>query len=153
MSKVNRSRLPVCPAIQTAPVTPPAGPDISIVTGESAATSAAASPPSLRRIDSSALQALLGQLARQVPHVPGHLRLHVAVRHRGESSFVFAHLGQHDAGTGDRDTGQFLRGDLGDALLVVAVGERVDQRDGQRLDPVALAASGAGGGSRPRRAG
>ena len=53
MSNVIRSRYPHCSATQTAPVTPPAGPESSIVTGESIAFSAADSPPSLRRIANS----------------------------------------------------------------------------------------------------
>jgi hypothetical protein len=53
MSKVIRSRWPHCSATHTAPVTPPAGPDISMVTGASVAPVADCRPPSLRRIASS----------------------------------------------------------------------------------------------------
>ena len=54
MSKVSRSRWPDCSATQIAPVTPPAGPDSSMVTGAPIAASATARPPSLRRMDSGA---------------------------------------------------------------------------------------------------
>ncbi len=54
MSKVMRSENPHCSAIHTAPVTPPAGPDSSIVTGASTAARAPDRPPSLRRMASSA---------------------------------------------------------------------------------------------------
>ncbi len=53
MSKVIRSWYPHCSAVQTAPVTPPAGPDSSMVTGAAIAASADCRPPSLRRMDSS----------------------------------------------------------------------------------------------------
>jgi hypothetical protein len=50
MSKVRKSRKPACSAAHAAPVTPPAGPDSSRVTGLAAATDAEARPPSLRRM-------------------------------------------------------------------------------------------------------
>ena len=55
MSKVRKLRCPVWAATHAAPVTPPAGPDSSRLTGLSAATPAETSPPSLRRIESEPL--------------------------------------------------------------------------------------------------
>ncbi len=49
-STVSRFGKPACRATQSAPVTPPAGPDISRFTGYSSAEDADARPPSERRM-------------------------------------------------------------------------------------------------------
>ena len=49
-STVSRFGNPACTATHSAPVTPPAGPDISRLTGKSSAERAEASPPSERRM-------------------------------------------------------------------------------------------------------
>ena len=68
-------------------------------------------------------------------HVPLDVRLHVAVRHRGDGSLVLAQLGQHVTGQRHGHAGQHLRGDRGDAPLVGGVREGVDERDRQCVDP------------------
>ncbi len=50
MSKVRKSVNPACPATQAAPVTPPAGPLSSMLTGLDADADADDRPPSLRRM-------------------------------------------------------------------------------------------------------
>ena len=45
MSKVTRSSWPMSPAMASAPTTPPAGPDSTMLTGRRAASSAEVSPP------------------------------------------------------------------------------------------------------------
>ena len=134
MSKVSRFGKPACTATQSAPVTPPAGPVISRLTGKSSADFADARPPSERRMCSLTLFASGVELALQVVHVLLHARAHVGVGDRRHGALVLLHLGHDFRRERHRDVRQHLLGDLPDAALVRVVGEGVDQRDGERLD-------------------
>ena len=81
------------------------------------------------------------ELGLQVVHVLLHARTHVGIGDGGDGALVLLHLG-HDLGRQrHRNARQDLLRDLLDAALVLVVGERVDQRDGERFD--VLRAEGA----------
>ena len=96
-STVSRFGNPACSATQSAPVTPPAGPDISRFTGYSSAEAADARPPSERRMCSFTSPAFEASLLREVAHVALHDRAHVGVRDGRHRALVLLHLG-HDLG-------------------------------------------------------
>ena len=70
-------------------------------------------------------------------------RRDVRVHQRRHRALVLAELGQDLGGDRHREVGGDGGGDVGDDALVAAVGMRVEQADGQRLDPSATSSSTA----------
>ncbi len=74
------------------------------------------------------------ELRAQVADIAADDRAHRGIGDGGQRALIFLHLGQHDMAERERDIGQDLRRQLGDAQLVRGVEIGIDQRDGERLD-------------------
>ena len=83
------------------------------------------------------------ELGAQVLDVALDARTYVGIRDRGDGALVFLHLRHDFRRQRHRHARQLFVRDLADALLVAVVGERVDQRDGQRFDVLRLQAAQA----------
>ena len=75
------------------------------------------------------------ELGLEAADVVGDLRPDVRVHARGERALVLAELGQHVRAQRDREARIEALDDRADLLLVLRVHVRVDERDGERLDP------------------
>ena len=151
MSKVRRLSKPACRAIQSAPVTPPAGPLISRLTGTVSAPTGEVRPPSERRMCKIHVARYRAELPAQVAHVPGDDRADIGIADRRDRALVLLHFGNHLGGERDRNVGQLLRRDAAGDLLMRVVGVGIDQRNRERVDPFLLERSQRLRAAHPRR--
>ncbi len=85
-----------------------------------------------------AAHAEVAKALAQVGDVAADDRAHRGVGDGRQRALVLLHLGQHDVRERDRHVGHHFSGDLRHAFLVPAVDVGIHQRDGQRLDALAL---------------
>ena len=139
MSKVMMLADPLMRQASTPAVTPPAGPDSTVVTARRAAAANVAMPPFdcmmyfCRVRDAGAGEALveLRDIARQD-------RLQVGVDDGRAQPIILADLRQHLGRERDAAAGHFLEHDLAHARLVLGMQEREQQAHRDRLDVLRL---------------
>ena len=136
MSMVATSRKPMRPAMNWAPTTPPAGPDITVRTGSERAVRLVMTPAVRLHHEQLALEAAFAQRLREAVQIGRDDRNGAGVdRHRGRA-LELPQLAR-DVG-GDRDVrgGVFLQDDLPGAALMgrVGVGMEEAERDGANAE-------------------